>query len=271
MATQAASDAKTGRFRKSDGIVALVDRWIYVLMTVWVIAIILAGFVPDSLDRIGQIENEIRPQFTWQAHFHALTMGAWMLLLLAQTTLMATGARRGHMQLGLAGMALAPTMVMAGLLLVPANIEARVAFATAGGAETQAELGTFLRGALNTALIQIRVGLCFLLFVAIAFLARKRDAAMHKRMILLATIVPLGAATSRIPWLPNTVPVSPVSALLWPLAAMLPMLLWDFYRTRSVHRSYVIFLSIYLLTALPVVGLWNSPAWHDLVRPLLVP
>lgn len=270
MATQAAPARATGKASSGGGLAAIVDRWIFVFMAVWLIAIILAGFTPDSFERISQIEAGTRPPFTWQAHFHAVTMGSWMLLLLAQTTLMATGARRGHMQLGITALFLAPLMVLAGTLLVPANIETRVAFAAMSGPEVQAELPKVLQAAYNIALIQIRVGLCFLLFVAIALQARKRDAALHKRMIVLATIVPLGAATSRISWLPNTLPISPASALLWPLVAMVPMLVWDIYRMRRVHRSYVIFLGVYFLTAVPVLALWNAPGWQDLMGSLLI-
>lgn len=270
MATSAASDPKATHLKQGGSGLAIVDRWIFVFMAVWLIAIVLAGFGPDSLKRLALIEAAGRPPFTWQAHFHALTVGTWMLLLLAQTTLMATGARRGHMQLGIAGAVLAPVMVLAGFLLVPANVQSWIAFASGAGPEVQAEMQRTVRAALNITLIQIRVGCCFLLLVAMGLLARKTNPATHKRMMVLATIIPLGAATSRISWLPNTMPLSPLSALLWPLVAVIPMLVWDVYRSRRLHRSYQIFLVVYLASAVPVVALWNSPQWHGLISPLLV-
>lgn len=271
MATSAAAERNDARSKKGGAWASLVDQWMFVLMAVWLILVVLAGFGPDSVRRLALIEGGGRPPFTWQAHFHALTVGSWMILLLAQTVLMARGARRGHMQLGLLGAFLAPTMVLAGVLLVPANLRSWIAFAAEGGPEVQAGLDTVIQNALNIALIQIRVACCFLLFVAWGLLARRTDPSTHKRMMVLATIIPLGAATSRIAWLPNTLPASPLSALLWPLATVIPMLVWDIYRMRRVHKAYLVFLGVYVASALPVLALWNSAQWLDLIGLLLIP
>jgi len=102
---------------------AFVDRWIYVFMAVFLIAIVLVGFIPDSIQKMSAVSAGQRPAFPLAMHLHAVLMGSWMLLLLAQTTLMATGRKTHHMKLGVAGMVLAPALVMAGLVLVPTNIQ----------------------------------------------------------------------------------------------------------------------------------------------------
>src|SRR5690348_7833571 len=79
----------------------VIDRWIYVFTAASLIAIVLAGFVPDSLSKIAAIQAGQRPPFPLVLHVHAVLMGCFLLLLLGQTILMATGKRSGHMQLGI--------------------------------------------------------------------------------------------------------------------------------------------------------------------------
>lgn len=257
-----------GKRGGSGTVVEFLDRWFYVGMALFLIAVILIGFVPDSFLRAGDIETGGRPGFLWQAHFHALTMAAWMALLLAQTVLMATGRNRWHMQLGLLGMVLAPLMVIGGVMLVPAQFAARIAFAEAGD---PAELADMARGMTNTALLQLRSGISFALLVAIALAARRFDAGLHKRMMILATISPIGAAFARMPFLFNSQPESPLSTLAWPAVCLIPMMAWDIYRLRLVHPAYWIFVAVTLPGSLVVMWLWDAPGWQAFAGPLLHP
>lgn len=247
----------------------LVDHWFYVGMALFLIAVILVGFVPDSFMRNADIEAGGRSPFLWQAHFHALTMAAWMALLLTQTVLMATGRKGWHMQLGVAGMVLAPLMVVAGVMLVPAQFAARIAFAEAGDAAAQAELAEMARNMTNTALLQLRSGISFALLVTVALAARRFDAGLHKRMMILATISPIGAALARMQFLYNSQPDSPISTLAWPAVCLVPMMLWDVYRLRRVHLAYWIFLAVTLSGSLVVMWLWDTPGWQNFAGPLL--
>ena len=78
-----------------------IDRWIFVFMAAWFIAIVLAGFIPDSLMKVEMVRTGQRPPFPMVLHMHAVVMGAFLLLLFAQTWLMATGRKAMHMQLGI--------------------------------------------------------------------------------------------------------------------------------------------------------------------------
>ena len=80
-----------------------IDRWIFVFMAAWFIAIVLAGFIPDSIMKVGMVQAGARPPFPIVLHMHAVLMGSFLLLLLAQTVLMATGRRALHMRLGIVG------------------------------------------------------------------------------------------------------------------------------------------------------------------------
>src|SRR5213076_646987 len=84
-----------------------IDRWIFVGMAAWFIAITLAGFIPDSIMKVGMVRAGARPPFPIVLHMHAILMGSFLLTLLTQTWLMATGRKARHMQIGVLGMALA--------------------------------------------------------------------------------------------------------------------------------------------------------------------
>src|SRR5688572_21114137 len=96
-----------------------IDRWIFVFMAAWFIAIVLAGFIPSSLAKVELVRSGLRPPFPLIMHLHAMLMGSFLLLLLAQTWLMATGRNAHHMQLGIASMVLAPAIVIVGFILAP--------------------------------------------------------------------------------------------------------------------------------------------------------
>ena len=68
-----------------------MDRWIFVFMAALFFVTALAGFIPDSLMKIAAVKAGERAPFPLVLHVHAVLMGAWLSLLLAQTTLMATG------------------------------------------------------------------------------------------------------------------------------------------------------------------------------------
>lgn len=248
---------------------AFVDRWIYVFMAVFLITAVLVGFVPDSLAKIAAVEAGQRPPFPLALHAHAVLMGSWMLLLLAQTTLMASGRKGWHMQLGVLSMVLAPALVIAGIVLVPTNLRAFIAFADGASPEVQAQVQGFLHFMTDIALIQIRAGFCFLVLVVLALRARRRDSDLHKRLIILATIVPMPAALDRMPFLYHTLPESPLTADLWPLLCIAPMFLWDLYRRRSIHRAYWIWAAVMVPTGILINLLWGSEWWHSVAPGML--
>lgn len=264
MATHANLQSGVPGSDQAVSLASFIDRWIYVFMAAFMTLSVLVGFVPDSLGKIAAVEAGLRPPFPLALHLHAVLMGSWMLLLLTQTTLMATGRKGWHMQLGVAGMVLAPALVIAGVVLVPTNLRSFVEFTAGAPAEAQAQIGGFLHFMTDIALIQLRAGLCFLLLVFLALRARKRDSELHKRLIILATMVPMPAAFDRMSFLPNTMPGSPLTAEIWPLVALAPMFLWDLYRHGRIHRAYWIYAAVMVPAAVTVNLLWGSGWWHSI-------
>jgi len=239
-----------------------LDRWIFVVMAAWFILIVLAGFIPDSVMKIGLVQAGARPPFPLVLHLHALVMGSFLLLLFTQTWLMATGRRALHMKLGIFGMALAAVLVAVGLVLAPTMYYETWNALKAAPPAQRGTLQTVLSIKENILLLQLRIGLLFPLFLIIGLRARGSEPGLHKRMMILATAMALPAGIDRIPWLPSTMPISPLAPDLYTLLAVAPMFAWDAFRNRSVHKAYWIWLGVFVPCAIAVNLLWDTPAWH---------
>ena len=246
-----------------------IDRWIYVFTAASFIAIVLAGFIPDSLMKIEAVRAGEGPPFPLVLHMHAVLMGSFLLLLFGQTWLMATGRRELHMRLGLLAMVIAPALVVVGFVLVATNYHMLWDAVQAAGPDKKEVLLGRLAVWENIMLLQIRIGILFSLFLVIGLRARGRNAGMHKRMMILATAMALPAGIDRIPWLPHTMPASPMSPDLYTLLAIAPMFLWDVFRNRSVHPAYVIWLAVNVPFAIAVHGLWDTDWWHQAARQIM--
>ncbi len=241
-----------------------IDRWIFVFMAVWFIAITLTGFIPDSIMKVGMVKAGLRPPFPIVLHMHAVVMGSFLLVLLAQTWLMATGRRAYHMQLGMVGYGLAALLVVVGFVLVPTMYHQLWQGAQMAPPEAKAQAEGLVSWFENINLLQIRIGILFAVFMAIAYRARGRNAGMHKRMMFLAVAGALPAAFDRITWLPTTMPASPVAPDLYVLFAIAPMFLWDVTRNRRVHEAYWLWLAVNIPFAITVHALWDTTWWHEM-------
>lgn len=239
-----------------------IDRWIYVFTAASFIVIVLTGFIPSSLAKVAAVQAGERPPFPMVLHMHAVLMGSFLLLLLAQTTLVAMGRCDFHRRLGLLAMVIAPALVAVGLVLVPTTYHAAWNAAQAAPGEARAQLQQVVLGRDNIMLLQLRIGVLFPLLLLIGLRARGREAGLHKRMMILATAMTLPAGIDRIPWLPSTLPGSPLAPDLYTLLAVSPMFVWDVVRNRSVHKAYWIWLAVSLPFAVAVHGLWDSAWWH---------
>jgi len=240
-----------------------IDRWIYVFTAASFIAIVLAGFVPSSMEKAAAVQAGARPPFPLVMHLHAILMGAFLVLLLAQTWVVAAGRKSLHMSLGLVSMLLVPAIVVVGFLLAKGNYQGVWAGAQAAPPEARAQMMDLIGRLDNILLLQLRIGLLFPILIWIALRARRGEPGLHKRMMVLATAVAIPAGIDRIPWLPTTMPLSPVGPDVWTLVAISPMLVWDLVRNRYLHRAYWIWLGLFLPCAAVVHGVWNTPWWHE--------
>jgi hypothetical protein len=239
-----------------------IDRWIYVFMAVWFIAITLVGFVPDSFAKIAAVSAGTKPPFPLVMHVHAVLMGSFLLLLLAQAILVAGGRTDLHKRLGPVAMLLVPVLVVAGIVLAATNYHQAWNAAQSGPPALRTAMTARLPQLDNVLLLQIRSGLFFVLFIWLGLRARSRDAGFHKRMMFLATALPLGAALNRMAWLPSLAPGGAISQDLYILLAVAPLFVWDVFRNRTLHRAWQIWLPVFVVASVAVNLLWNTPGWH---------
>lgn len=246
-----------------------VDRWIYVFTAVSFIVFVLVGFVPDSLSKTAAVAAGQRPPFPVVLHLHAALMGAYLLLLLAQVSLVATGRVAGHRMLGMAGVLLAAALVVVGFFLIPTMYHQVFAGTQAAPPPVRAQMAELLVFIENIMLLQLRVGFLFAILVLIGVGARGTDPGFHKRMMILSIATALSAAFDRVTWIPTTMPGSPLSSDLYVLLAIAPMFLWDVFRNRGVHRAYWVWLAIAAPFTIAVHALWDTPFWHAAAKRIM--
>jgi len=243
------------------------DRWIYVFMAGLFVVTALVGFIPNSVGLLETIEAGQRPPLPVAYHFHAVMMGSWLLLLLMQTTLMATGNRQHHMKLGLVSIALVPLIVLSMFGIIDAM------WTWIGSIPEDAmppgELSGFKAIISNILLPQARIIILFPILIAWAVYVRRTDFETHKRLMIIATVLPLPAAIDRMSWLPLTIPENPASIHLYTLALLLPALIYDIIQRGSLHRAYVIGIALNLPFVIATHLFWSSPWWLA-VAPRLV-
>lgn len=246
-----------------------IDRWIFVFMAASFIAYTLIGFIPVSLLKLAAVEAGERPPFPPVMHAHAVLMGTFLLLLLAQSILGATGRLQYHRALGIAGFVIGPALVIVGFILVPTMYHQVWGMAQSAPPEIRPMIEQGLREFDNIMLVQMRVGILFPIFLAIALAARRSDPGLHKRMMFLSVAIALPAAFDRMAFLPTSLPGSALTLELYPLLAIAPMFVWDLVRTGKVHRAYVIWVLVSLPAAILVHSLWDSDWWHATARQLM--
>ena len=239
-----------------------LDRWIFVFMAVWFIAIVLTGFIPDSLMKVEMVKAGLRPPFPPVLHAHAILMGSFLLFLLMQTSLVATGRCEVHRTIGPIGGFLAAALVVVGFVLAPTmyhQVHDGLAIAPPAA---HGQINELLSRLDNILLLQFQAGILFSVFIVLALRNRSRDAGMHKRLMLFAPAMAIGAAFARITWLPHTMPASPVSILAYQLLALAPLFVWDLLRNRRIHPAYGWLVIFYLPLSLLTFIVWNTPWWH---------
>lgn len=242
-----------------------IDRWIYVFMAGWFIVIALVGFIPDALATDTAIRAGQAQPYTSIMPFHAGLMVGWLVLLLSQTVLMATGKGPRHQQLGRIAFALVPAMTVTMLVAIVASYRAGWHFAQSAPPHLRVAQLNFLNHSSGALLGPLQGALLFPVFVFIALRTRRTDPNLHKRMMFLATAAVLPAAMVRMTWLPNF----PFAFTIYLCAALLPMFLWDVIRTRKVPRAYVIWFAIWGPVEVAVNALSGQP-WLDAAIPHLM-
>jgi hypothetical protein len=180
-------------------------------------------------------------------HIHAAVFSAWILLLIAQTSLVATGRLDLHRRLGVLGAALAAAMVVLAFL-VATDALARGFVPPGSRLDPKA---FYSHPFIQTAVFGVLIGWA---------LRARTDGPAHKRLILIATISLMGAAVSRWALLPTAHRGLLTSAIVDSFILLIAC--FDLWSQRRIHRVTVqggLFMMIAHQLMFPI-GL--TPAWH---------
>ena len=112
----------------------------------------------------------------------------------------------------------------------------------------------------NILFLQMQVGILFALFATLGLSQRSRDPGFHKRLMIFAPAMAMGAAFARMPFLPHTIPDSPVSILAHQRLALAPLFVWTWAASSDPSRLPVL-VALYLPFNLLAITLRDTPWW----------
>ena len=171
-------------------------------------------------------------------HVHGALFTLWIALLVTQVALVASHRTGWHMRLGIAGMFLAPLMVITGFATLIAAIKRRF-------------VPPFV---LQIITAQDILLLCLFAFlISWAFLAR-RDAPTHKRLILCATFLIIIPAIARWPIVGN-IAQNPMPFYLCVNSFPALLVAYDLWTRRSLHRATIYGVVLMIALQLAVLPL----------------
>jgi len=233
------------------------DGWFYVSVTLLVILVNLLSFVPSLVD--GSTRTVELPLAS-VALTHAVVSVAWLLIFLAQVTLIAAGRPAFHRRLGVVGVLLSAAFI--GVTWVALVEGARRGFDLSGdlvprGASVQPS--TFLAPANALVPIGVLVG---------AAVWYRQHPAVHKRLMLLAILTSTGAPIAHLvghwPALRAYPVINPISSLL--LLSLLAI--HDRVSERRIHPvslwgsiSVFAWLTVFFIVIVPTSAWENFAAW----------
>lgn len=156
-----------------------------------VMALVIAGLTFAGFARTYYLKALFgAPPLPSLTHVHGLAFTAWVLLLVAQTTLVGRERIDWHRRLGWAGVGLAATMIVLGVMMAVATARRDIA---AGRAHE----------AMAFFILPLGDMVGFAALVVLAVYERARPA-YHRRLMLLATLAILIAPIGRLPGFTTT-------------------------------------------------------------------
>lgn len=217
------------------------DDFFFASMAVLILLTVFIGFA-RSYFLAGVFHAHLPSQLV---HFHGAIFTCWILLFIAQITLVSSNRIRWHMLLGIFGVVLAVLMVLVGFATLIAVVQRHAVFAMG--------LDTLFAGDV----LQLST---FALLVGWGFLAR-RDGPAHKRLMILGTVALLGPALARWPF-----PFVFSSALVFfGMLDAIPILLifFDLWSRRKIHLATISGTLLLLVMQFSMRPLGHTALWHQ--------
>lgn len=178
--------------RAKKGLAAAANKYFYTATAVFFLLIALVGFSRFYMHGMAYVPGGMRPltpPIRGLVITHGVTMSLWLIMLLVQPLLVATGNRKQHMLMGWIGTALAAAVTVTGVLIGCSFSKYMPPEAKMWGISP-----------LEFTIVPLGAIALFAVFVALG-IALRRKPALHRPMMFLATLAALTAALNRIDWL----------------------------------------------------------------------
>ncbi len=233
-----------------------MERWFYLLAGCLFLVCVALGFRQFYLHGHNAAGGPVTPQIAALVYLHGIGMSAWVLFVIAQSSLIVGGHRRLHISLGIGGALLAAFLLIVGLLTAITSVHYRP------------QDFVFFGGPRHFLIVPTTDIVGFAVLVAIG-LRNRRRAEIHRPMMCLATVFVMTAALFRIPFI--RVPL--VSALKGSTFAVfapwIPMLtlglllgLAKWLMTRTWDRYFALGWAGIASVCLLQVGIVNTALWN---------
>jgi hypothetical protein len=189
------------------------DRNFFTAMAALILAISIFGFAPTFFLKDAFDAPDLKPT----VHIHGALFTLWPVLLLTQALLIRSGKYGLHRILGMAGAVLCAAMVITGVFVVLDKPRFNIAS----------------RAFIFTPLVGL---ILFPLFIAAAIRFR-RDAATHKRLILLGTIILVPAGLRRTMHILGFEQSEAYTYWIAYVLILLPLVVYDLKTRRTLHAA----------------------------------
>ncbi len=241
------------RAHKPGRVVSRAAKKFFLASALLFLALAFVGFSRFYLHGRSYPDRPIPPPIKWLVIAHAVSMSLWVLLLVTQTTLIARSNRKLHMKVGVFGAALAAVVVVLGVWL--AIMSARVA-------PPEAVIWSMTpKQFMAVPLISV---LAFGALVGVGIWKRRKPA-IHRSMMIAATLVTLSAAVSRIDALNNLYLGTPVDRYFGPFALTMALgillLAVRCALTRSFDRWFAVGVGVMLAVSVFIMQIAPTAAW----------
>jgi uncharacterized membrane protein YozB (DUF420 family) len=216
------------------------------------------GFAPASIGRLQGKADYTAPLIL---HIHAMAFIGWLLLLTAQAFLIRAGRTATHRKSGMVAVLLIPVMVLSGIISEVYSQRFYLAHPP---------------NSLDFFIIPIFYVVAFGILASMAVVKRKEQCA-HKRLILLATTIIVGAAYAR--WLGDGLEKAFGDGYLGMILntftgtnlIMLAAIAYDLATRQRLHPVYMFGVPAILASEITVSLIYHSPTWVEIARGLVTP
>ena len=185
------------------------------------------------------------PELSLLVHIHGLVFTSWVLLFLAQTTLVATGRTDLHRKLGVGGAVLAALLLIIGTTTAILRVKS-------GRSSPIPEVPP-----LSFLAVPLFDMVVFAILISAGLVLRNRPDT-HKRLMTLATIALMSAPIAR---LPGVVLAGPLAFFGLTDLFIVAMVIYDLATRRRVHPS-TIWGGLLIVASQPLrLMISGTPAW----------